>query len=80
VTIEQLEPYLLKVNYTGEDVRALKGIKKSMANRIMKECREKHSGAVLGRPYVITAKSYWKREGTTIEEQLRLLAIAKGNG
>ncbi|MCK9236392.1 MAG: hypothetical protein M0Q41_13395 [Bacteroidales bacterium] len=78
--VEQLEPYLLKVNYSGQDIQELAGVKRTHATKIMSICRSKYNGAVIGRPYVVTAKSYWLYEGTTLEEQLRLLAIAKGNG
>ena len=80
MTVEQMELYLLKVNYVNRDVCELAGVKTTRATVIMNECKAKHGGAVIGRPNVITAKSYWKYQGTTLEEQLRLLAIVKGHG
>lgn len=56
---------------------ALTGCKKTWATKIMNDCRSKFGGSIVGRPNVITSKSFWKREGTTIEEELRLLSIAK---
>lgn len=79
MTVEQKETYLLKVNYSAKDVMALLDCKHTWATKIMNECRAKYGGAVLGRN-VITSKSFWLREGTTIEEELRLLSFAKGYG
>lgn len=69
----------MKVNYTGKDVKVLTGgnLGKTQITKIMNKCRDEHAGCVIGRPYVISAKSYWEYEGTTLEEQLRLLGIAK---
>lgn len=79
MTIEEKEYYLLKTNYTAKDVKALLECGSTWASKIMNDCRKKHNGAVLGRN-VITAKSFWLSQGTTIEEELRLLSIAKGYG
>jgi hypothetical protein len=65
------------VNYSAKDVKALLNCGRTWATKIMNECRLKYGGAVMGRN-VITSKSFWLREGTTIEEELRLLSIAKG--
>lgn len=78
MTIEEKEKYLLKSNYSAKDVMALTGVQKSRASVIMNECRTIYNGSIKYRPSVITSKSFWLREGTTIEEQYRLLGIAKG--
>lgn len=80
MTIEEKENYLLKTNYSAKDVMALLGIGKTRATEIMNECRVKYGGAVMGRPNIISANSFWVREGTTREAELRLIAVAKGYG
>lgn len=77
MTVEQKETYLLKVNYSAKDVMALLECGHTWATKVMNECREKYGGAVMGRN-TITSKSFWLREGTTLEEELRLLSFAKG--
>ena len=79
MTVEEKEMYLLKVTYSPKDIRTLLNCGRTWAHKIMNECRSKYGGAVLGRN-VITAKSFWLREGTTLEEELRLLSYAKGYG
>lgn len=78
MTIEEKEYYLTKVNYSAKDVMAILGIHKTQATKVIKECKIKFGGAVLGRTNFIKAESFWKREGTTIEEELRKLGCAKG--
>lgn len=78
MTIEEKESYLLKANYTATDIMALKKCGRTCATKIMNDCKANYKGAILGRN-VIKASSFWVREGTTIENELRLLAIAKGN-
>lgn len=77
MTLEEKEMYLLKPTYTAKDIMAITGCKKSWATQIMKECKDRFNGSVLYRDYVITARSFWEREGTTLEEQYALLGIAK---
>ncbi len=77
MTVEEKETLLLKANYTAKDVMFLANVAHTQATKIMNECRVKYGGAVAGRMNVIKAKSFWEREGTTIEEELRLLSIAK---
>lgn len=80
MTIEEKEVYLLKSHYSAKDVMFLLGCKKTWATKVMKECRTKYGGAIVGRPLLITANSFWLREGTTREEELRVIAYAKGYG
>ena len=78
MTIEEKEKYLLMASYSARDVMELKGVQQTRASVIMKECRDYYGGTIKYRPNAITAESFWKREGTTLEEQYRLLGIAKG--
>ena len=80
MTIEEKEKYLLKTNYSARDVMALLDIGHTRATKVMKECRTKYGGAVMGRDNVISSSSFWLREGTTREEELRVIAYAKGYG
>ena len=78
MTIEEREYYLLKTNYSAKDIMALLGCKKTWATKVMKECKTKYDGEITGRPLLIKANSFWLREGTTREEELRFIAYAKG--
>lgn len=78
MTLEEKETYLVKTNYTAKDVKVLLNIGKTQATKVMNECRVKYHGAVMGRPTIITSKSFWEREGTTREAELRVIAYAKG--
>lgn len=78
MTIEEKENYLLLSTYSAKDIMALTKTSRSNASIIMNECKNFFDGAVKYRDTVITARSFWQREGTTIEEQFRLLGIAKG--
>lgn len=78
MTIDEKEQYLLKANYSAKDVMALLNIGHTQATKVIKECREKYYGAVYGRANLITSRSFWAREGTTREEELRVIAYAKG--
>ena len=80
MTIEEKEKVLLKSSYSAKDVMFLLGIGHTQATRVMNECRVKYGGAIPSRPLVITSESFWKREGTTREEELRVIAYAKGYG
>ncbi len=79
MTIEEKENYLTKASYSAKDIMALLGCGRTWATKVMNECKTKYSGAIAGRN-VIKSQSFWLREGTTIEEQLRLLSIAKNYG
>lgn len=79
MTIEKKERFLLMANYSAKDVMAILECGHTCATKVMNECKTKFGGAVKGRN-VITAKSFWLREGTTLEEELRLLSFAKGYG
>lgn len=79
MTIEEKERFLLMVNYSAKDIMVLLDCGHTWATKVIKECKAKFGGAVKGRN-VITAKSFWLREGTTLEEELRLLSFAKGYG
>lgn len=78
LTIEEKEKYLLMASYTAKDIMDLKGVQKSRASKIMAECRERYGGTIKFRPNACTSKSFWLREGTTLEEEYRLLGISKG--
>lgn len=75
--IKEMESYLLKPAYRNSDVQALAGVSKNWATRIMHKCREM-GGAIDGRPQHITAESYWRYQGTTLDEQLRRVRLLKG--
>lgn len=79
LTIEEKEKYLLMSSYSARDVMELTGVQKSRATKIMTECREKFNGSIKYRPNAITSESFWQREGTSMERQMYLLGIAKGN-
>ena len=78
MTLEEKERFLLKSTYSANDVKFLTNLAKSRVSVIMNICREKYGGTVPYRANVITAKSFWLYEGTTIDEEYRLLGIAKG--
>lgn len=78
MTIEEKENYLTKSNYSAKDIMALLGIGKTQATKVMNECRSKFGGTILGRQNVIKSSSFWLREGTTREAELRVIAYAKG--
>jgi hypothetical protein len=76
MTIEEKEKFLLMSNYSAKHIMKILECGRTTASKIMNECRSRYNGSVIGRN-VITAKSFWQREGTTIEEELRLLSVAK---
>ena len=77
MNIEEKENLLLKHSYSAKDVMALSDVKHTRAQQIMNECRAKYGGSIAGRNNVITSASYWAREGTTREEELRIILYAK---
>lgn len=72
------EQYLLMASYTARDIMAIKGIQKTRASIITRECREKYGGFIKNRPNACTSESFWLREGTTLEREMYLLGVAKG--
>ena len=50
---------------------------RTKAWKVMNEIREKYNGAIIGRPNVIKASSFWEREGTTIERELSVIEKAR---
>lgn len=78
MTIEEKEKYLLMASYTAREIMELTGLKRASASAIMNECKIKYGVAIKYRPNSITAESFWLREGTTLEKQLKFLGIAKG--
>lgn len=78
MTLEEKEKYLLKASYNREDIRQLTGFANTMISNVMNFCREKFNGSVPYRSNVITARSFWLWNGTSIEEEYRLLGVAKG--
>lgn len=78
MTIDEKEKYLLMASYTAKEIMELTGLKRASATAIMNECKLKYGGAIKYRPNSITAESFWLREGTTLEKQLKFLGIVKG--
>lgn len=78
MTLEEKEFYLTKVNYSAKDVMFMLGCQKTWATKVIKECKEKYNGTVVGRPILIKAESFWAYLGTTMENELRKLGCAKG--
>lgn len=78
MTLEEKENILLMATYSAKEVSMLTGACRASVTTIMNKCKDLFGGAVKYRNNVITAKSFWEYQGTTIEEEYRLLGIAKG--
>ena len=78
MNLVEKEKYLLKASYDFKDVMALAECKKTKAYEVMEACRKRYRGSIPGRPGAITARSYWEYQGTTIEQEIRLLRMLKG--
>lgn len=82
MTIQEKETYLMKAAYDVDDVRVLTEYSsKTKCREVMNLCRTNQYGGFIpgirGR-YFIKAESLWLYLGTTMEAELRKLAIAKG--
>ncbi len=80
MTIEEKEKYLMKASFNAKDIAELTGLKGTRVTVIMKECKLNFGGLIKNRPNAIKASSFWKWTGSSIEEEYRLLGIAKGYG
>ena len=78
LTIELKEKILLKPCVRVNDIMAISGYSQRMCYHLMKECREHFNGRAGIRTDAITTKSLCLALGTTIEEEMRLIGIAKG--
>lgn len=78
MTVEDKEKFLMMVSYSAKDVMILTGYAKSKVTIIMNECKLMFGGIIRHRPNAITSKSFWLWNGSSIEEEYRLLGIAKG--
>lgn len=61
-----------------KDVMLFTGWKKSRVYEFMKDCKDKYGGTVPYRKDAITTQSMCIALGTTLEEQLKQIGIAKG--
>lgn len=78
MTLEEKEQLLLKSTYNIHDIIKLSNCSRNKAKEIMMICKYKFNGEVKFRPNVITSSSYWKYEGSSVEDQYKLLGFAKG--
>lgn len=78
LNLETKEKLLLKPILNAKDIATLTSFSRAVCYRIMTECREKWDGRVGCRTDVVTTKSVLKLLGSTIEEEMRLIGIAKG--
>ena len=79
LTIEVKEKVLSKLGLRVDDVVLFTGYSKKKCYRIMQMCRNEFNGKAGCMSDMITPESLCKCFGTTIEEQMRLIGIAKGN-
>ena len=77
MTLEEKEQILTKSCVRAEDIMAITGFSKSMAYKIMKECREEFKGTAGIRNDAILTKSLFDYLGTSLEEELSLIIRAK---
>ena len=78
LTIETKEQILTRPCIRVDDVELLTGYSKRMCYNLMKVCREQFNGTAGIRTDAIKPESLCKALGTTIEEEMRLIGIAKG--
>lgn len=78
LTIEEKEKILLKPCLRVKDIELLTGYSKSACYQLMSECRANYNGKAGIRTDAITTKSFCLALGTSVEEQMRLIGIAKG--
>lgn len=78
LTIEVKEKVLSKLGLRVDDVELLTGYSKKKCYRIMKMCRDDFNGKAGAMSDMITPKSLCICLGTTIEEEMKNIGIAKG--
>lgn len=78
LTIELKEHILSKPCIRIDEVMLLTGYSKSNCYSLMKECKKNYKGQTGIRTDSISPKSLCLALGTTIEEQMKLIGIAKG--
>lgn len=78
MTLEEKEKVLSKPCIRVNDIVALTGYSKRMCYRLMQECRANFKGRAGIRTDAITPRSLCLALGTTIEEEMKLIGIAKG--
>ena len=78
LTLELKEKILLKPCIRLQDIMLLTGFGKSTCYNLMTECKKFYGGKAGLRTDAITPKSLCLALGTTIEEEMRLIGIAKG--
>lgn len=78
LTLEVKESLLTKPCLRAKDIELLTGYSKSACYQLMNDCRENFNGKAGIRTDAITTKSLCLALGTTLEEQMRLIGIAKG--
>lgn len=80
LTIETKEKILLKPCIRVNDIETLTGYSRCKCYELMRICKNNFNGQAGIRTDAITPKSLCKALGTSIEEELRLIGIAKGYG
>lgn len=78
LTIETKEQLLLKQGLRVNDVMLLTGYSKPKSYKIMKLCRDEFNGKAGILTDAITPKSLCIALGTTLEDELKLIGVAKG--
>lgn len=79
MTLEEKENILIKPCLTVEDVMIYTNFSKSHSYKIMSICRKEFNGKAGLRSEAIKTESLMQYLGTTLERELTLLAILKGN-
>lgn len=79
LTIEIKEKVLSKLGLRVDDVVLLTGYSKKKCYRIMQMCRDNFNGKAGAMSDMITPRSLCLALGTTIENEMRYIGIAKGN-
>ena len=78
LTLELKEELLLKPVLKAKEVQLLTGFALPKCYTIMDICRKKYGGKLIGSSSVIRTKSLMLYLDTTLEDELRLIGIAKG--
>lgn len=78
LTIETKEKVLLKPCIRVKDVMLLTGLSERVSYYLMADCKNNFNGRAGIRTDAITPKSLCLALGTTIEDEMRLIGIAKG--
>jgi len=76
MTFKRKEEILTKPSYQLKDVKELLECQNTKAHEVMRKCRNDFGGAIKGNDRVITAESFWKSQGTTLNDELRKVNIA----